>query len=144
MIHIDKEQIKERIKSAEKCLIDNGIEPDEAEIVLQALGYILLDTDLYQYNDEGQSANVLEKYLVNRITELIHKIDNYVKTVDKKEGKKRISYYLNIEHCIGEYHAHIKCLAEFSSDKFMTLHSEFEGHISSALQKLESLYQLIN
>lgn len=47
MIHIDKEQIKERIKSAEKCLIDNGIEPDEALIVLQALGYILLDAELY-------------------------------------------------------------------------------------------------
>lgn len=32
---------------AEQCLIDNGIEPDEAPIVLQALGYILLDEELY-------------------------------------------------------------------------------------------------
>jgi len=38
---------KEKIKKTESCLIDNGIEPDEVQIVLQALGYILLDTELY-------------------------------------------------------------------------------------------------
>lgn len=32
---------------AEQCLIDNGIDPDDAPIVLQALGYILLDEELY-------------------------------------------------------------------------------------------------
>lgn len=32
---------------AEQCLIDNGIEPDEASVVLRALGYILLDEELY-------------------------------------------------------------------------------------------------
>lgn len=37
----------EKIKAAEMCLIDNGIEEDEARIVLQALGYILMDTELY-------------------------------------------------------------------------------------------------
>lgn len=36
------------IKAAEKCLIDNGIEPDEVQNVLQALGYILLDEELYE------------------------------------------------------------------------------------------------
>jgi len=35
------------IKQAERCLIDNGISPDEAQTVLQALGYILLNKDLY-------------------------------------------------------------------------------------------------
>lgn len=41
-------EISERmIGRAEQCLIDNGIEPDEAPIVLQALGYILLDEELY-------------------------------------------------------------------------------------------------
>lgn len=37
----------ERISKTEQCLIDNGIEPDEAPVVLQALGYILLDEELY-------------------------------------------------------------------------------------------------
>ena len=36
-----------RIRRAEQCLINNGIEPDEAQVVLQALGYILLDKELY-------------------------------------------------------------------------------------------------
>lgn len=33
--------------TAEKVLVDNGIEPDEACVVLQALGYVLLDEELY-------------------------------------------------------------------------------------------------
>lgn len=37
----------EIIKKAEQCLIDNGIQEDEASTVLQALGYILLDKELY-------------------------------------------------------------------------------------------------
>lgn len=32
---------------AEKVLIDNGIDPKEVEVVLQAVGYALLDTELY-------------------------------------------------------------------------------------------------
>lgn len=32
---------------AEKVLIDNGIDPEEVEVVLQAVGYALLDTELY-------------------------------------------------------------------------------------------------
>lgn len=37
----------DKIIAAEKCLIDNGIEPDEASTVLQTIGYILLDMELY-------------------------------------------------------------------------------------------------
>lgn len=43
---------KEQIKRAEQVLIDNGIEPDEASTVLQAIGYTLLDTELYKEEDE--------------------------------------------------------------------------------------------
>lgn len=38
---------KRTLKKAEKVLIDNGIEKDEASTVLQALGYVLLDEELY-------------------------------------------------------------------------------------------------
>ena len=37
----------EKIKSAEQVLIDNGIDKYEADAVLQAIGYVLLDTELY-------------------------------------------------------------------------------------------------
>ena len=49
-IIVEKENLRitsKAIKAAENCLIDNGIEADEAEIVLQALGYILIDEELY-------------------------------------------------------------------------------------------------
>ena len=36
-----------KIKAAEQILIDNGIEADEVRTVLQALGFALLDEDLY-------------------------------------------------------------------------------------------------
>lgn len=41
-----------KLKKAAQRLIDNGLEPDEAETVLQAigyilLGYVLLDKELY-------------------------------------------------------------------------------------------------
>lgn len=32
-----------------RVLIDNGIDPDEAEVVLQAIGYTLLDEELFPY-----------------------------------------------------------------------------------------------
>ena len=38
---------QQKIQLAEQCLIDNGIDRDEAPVVLQALGYILLDQELY-------------------------------------------------------------------------------------------------
>lgn len=38
---------EDRIKKAEGVLIDNGVDPDEADMVLQAIGYVLLDIELY-------------------------------------------------------------------------------------------------
>ena len=39
----------EDIKRTKQVLIDNGIEEDEADAVLQAIGYTLIDTELYPY-----------------------------------------------------------------------------------------------
>ena len=90
---------KEKIKLAEKCLVDNGIEEDEAEIVLQALGYILLDMELYPDEDKKSTEYVVEKYLIEKINSIIERLDRYINNVDKFQGDKRVSYYLNIEHC---------------------------------------------
>lgn len=38
---------KAQIEAAEKILIDNGIEPDEASIVLESIGFALLNKDIY-------------------------------------------------------------------------------------------------
>ena len=37
----------EKLRRAEQVLVDNGIDADEAATVLQAIGYTLLDTELY-------------------------------------------------------------------------------------------------
>lgn len=42
-----RNRIANNRSEAEQCLIDNGIEPDEASVVLQALGYILFDEEIY-------------------------------------------------------------------------------------------------
>lgn len=49
-VKLNKDNVSvEDIKSAKQVLIDNGIEEDEADVVLQAIGYTLLDTELYPY-----------------------------------------------------------------------------------------------
>ena len=40
------------VRSAEKVLTDNGVDPLEVETVLQALGYVLLDKELYSGQTE--------------------------------------------------------------------------------------------
>ena len=40
---------QEKFNKTKQCLIDNGIEPDEADIVLQTLCYILMDEETEQY-----------------------------------------------------------------------------------------------
>lgn len=47
-IELNKKITKEDILRAEKVLEDNGVEKDEVQTVLQAIGYVLLDTELYQ------------------------------------------------------------------------------------------------
>lgn len=46
-LFVRNQKERSKIKQAEQCLIDNGIDPEEAQTVLQALGYILLDEELY-------------------------------------------------------------------------------------------------
>lgn len=54
----------ETIKNAEQVLIDNGIDKDEADAVLQAIGYTLLDTELYgnEEADKIQNDEAMKKF----------------------------------------------------------------------------------
>lgn len=38
---------KDQLEKAKQILVDNGIEEDEVETVLQALGYALFDIELF-------------------------------------------------------------------------------------------------
>lgn len=44
---LNHEITPDQIKAAKGVLIDNGVDEDEADSVLQAIGYVLLDTELY-------------------------------------------------------------------------------------------------
>jgi hypothetical protein len=54
----------EKIKSAEQVLIDNGMDKYDAEAVLQAIGYALLDTELYgnEQADKIQNDEAVKKF----------------------------------------------------------------------------------
>lgn len=48
VIKVEKNEIDElAIEQCVQILIDNGVELDEADSVLQAIGYALIDTELY-------------------------------------------------------------------------------------------------
>ena len=38
---------QDQIDECEHILIENGVDPDDAYVVLQAIGYVLLDAELY-------------------------------------------------------------------------------------------------
>lgn len=44
---VNKTVTRNEINAAMRVLVDNGIEEDEAETVMQALGYALLDAELF-------------------------------------------------------------------------------------------------
>ena len=50
MITIDSSKVisDDNITKSLQVLIDNGIDEDEAETVLQAIGYTLIDTELFE------------------------------------------------------------------------------------------------
>jgi len=53
IINVEKTKIDEcAIEDCVRILIDNGIEIDEADSVLQAIGYALIDTELYPEDED--------------------------------------------------------------------------------------------
>lgn len=65
---------KSMIEKTEKVLCDNGIEKDEVHTVLQAIGYTLLDTELYPEKIKSSNSDN-ERLLCNRI--ILKKITEY-------------------------------------------------------------------
>lgn len=47
VVRVSREITQSNISDAERVLADNGIDKDEVDTVLQAIGYTLLDTELY-------------------------------------------------------------------------------------------------
>lgn len=109
---------KDKIKRAIKCLVDNGIEKDKAETVLQALGYILLDEELFPKENlqhDANSAPVLFVDLDGTLAEF-----KYAESMDILYEK---GYFLNLRPIPGTI-AGLRC--------FMKEHPEIEVYVLSA------------
>lgn len=83
------------IRKAEQCLIDNGIDPDEADIVLQAIGYILLDTELYP-EDMEESLKKEESFdfnsdIYNALSDVMFKYRD--KDVDEVDLDRALNFF---------------------------------------------------
>ena len=63
----------DQIRAAEKVLVDNGIEKDEASVVLQAIGYALLDMELYP---DAEKAEHKRRFEVDIRVKLEHWVEN--------------------------------------------------------------------
>lgn len=86
-----------KIIAAEKCLIDNGIEADEASTVLQAIGYILLDSELYPDTEAEKCADLTIKpeYEESRKEKAAADFIEAIKTLaSKPENLENLKFYL--------------------------------------------------
>ena len=73
----------DKISAAEKILMDNGIEKDEAATVLQAIGYALLDTELYPKDSKPEQKSYWEADI--RVT-LAHRVEG-IDCIDEEAAK---------------------------------------------------------
>ena len=51
-IVIASDTLKKNLAATEQILVDNGIDEDEASTVLQAIGYSLLNIELYPEDED--------------------------------------------------------------------------------------------
>lgn len=96
------------VKNAKKVLVDNGIAEDEAETVLQAVGYALLDEELFPENESADTTKTPaeKRGFLSHMTELFDIASDFkdivcdvVNDIQKRDGlrsqlreKKREEY----------------------------------------------------
>jgi len=76
------------VKAAEKVLADNGIEADEVQTVLQAIGYALLDCELYPCPECLKRGGIVKRDPGERVF--------YAGRFVTYEQKEEISYLANV------------------------------------------------
>ena len=97
--HYNKKGINaEAIARAEQVLKDNGIEEDEVQTVLQAIGYTLLDCELYPapIHPENKTPSVIEYTKVlteGELDEVYAYAQSHLWGLSKKTLKEKIKEY---------------------------------------------------
>lgn len=108
------------IKQAEKVLEDNGVERDEVQTVLQALGYVLIDCEFYPAPmDITAWTNILSKKEVDECQEFTARIHwgfnrkslmKQIRRFEKGTDKTKCKVFFILEDC--NYHTVAGLLAE--------------------------------
>ena len=80
------------LQKAIQVLIDSGIEDDEADTVLQALGYVLLDTELFP---EGEETTYTPERMLTIGIEQLHADLPYLLDVMTQENEGIYGYTIN-------------------------------------------------
>lgn len=83
----------------------------------------------------------MEKFLIDQILNIVSDIDSSIDILQKVNGTRKITEYLNIEHGIGKYHAFLECLEEINLDEFVRISDLTKQRIDKAFRKLEEIYQ---
>ena len=83
----------------------------------------------------------MEKFLIDQILNIVSDIDSSINILQKVNGTRKITEYLNIEHGIGKYHAFLECLEEINLDEFVRISDLTKQRIDKAFRKLEEIYQ---
>lgn len=65
-----------KFDKAKQCLIDNGIDMDEADIILQALCYILVDEETEQFFSDGEIGSFSYEDARNDVIQYLSKQDD--------------------------------------------------------------------
>lgn len=122
--HYNKKGITaEAIAKAEQVLKDNGIDEDEVQTVLQAIGYTLLDCELYPapIHPESKAPSVTEYYKVltdSELDEVYSYAQSHLWGLSKKILKEKIKEYKS-----GDLKEKCKIYALFENCNFHALSS---------------------
>ena len=86
----------------------------------------------------------MEKFLIDQILKIVSDIDLCIDNLQKVNGSRKITEYLNIEHGIGKYHGFLECLEETNLDEFVRVYDLTKQKIDCAIGKLEEIYQYVS
>lgn len=126
---------RETVKKALDCLKDNGIERSECPVVLQALGYILMDTELEPlFVDTDYEAAETNRFCSISTAHITKETDALLKA---KEGVKNDLPIYFPKRINGTLYGYIFVVAGW--DEYDERHSSCPDDLKACLQYAQSL-----
>jgi hypothetical protein len=83
--------------------------------------------------------NLVQK-LTEEIGEAVMTMNDNMQKLDTVTGKERITAFINVEHSIGKYHAHMDILSELDTETFTTEYELSHIVVEEAMKRMNRLY----